>query len=45
MAQWKQVLSVPALKSPLTKKSSPVVTRAQWEVVVRPGVHTFIIWL
>ena len=42
-AQWKRVLSVPAFKSPLTKILSPVVTRAQWEVVVRSGVLAFII--
>ena len=41
--RWKRVLSVPAFKSPLTKILSPVVTRAQWEVVVRSGLLAFII--
>ena len=41
--RWKRVLSVPAFKSPLTKILSPVVTRAQWEVVVRSGILAFII--
>ena len=42
-SRWKGVLSVPAFKSPLTKILSPVVTRAQWEVVVRSGVLAFVI--
>ena len=42
-SRWKRVLSVPAFKSPLTKILSPVVTRAQWEVVVRSGALAFII--
>ena len=42
-ARWKQALSVPAFKSPLTKVLSPVVTRAQWEIVVRAGVIAFVI--
>ena len=42
-SRWKRVLSVPAFKSPLTKILSPVVTRAQWEVVVRSGILAFII--
>ena len=43
--RWKQVMSVPAFKSPLTKILSPVVTRAQWEVVVRSGFLAFVISL
>ena len=42
-ARWKRVLSVPAFKSPLTKILSPVVTRAQWEIVVRSGLLAFVI--
>ena len=42
-AQWNRVLSVPAFKSPLTKILSPVVTRAQWEVVVRSGILALVI--
>ena len=42
-ARWKRVLSVPAFRSPLTKILSPVVTRAQWEVVVRSGIVAFVI--
>ena len=41
--RWKRVLSVPAFRSPLTKILSPVVTRAQWEVVVRSGILSFVI--
>ena len=42
-ARWKRVSGVPAFKSPLTKILSPVVTRAQWEVVVRSGALAFVI--
>ncbi|KAF9645755.1 hypothetical protein BDM02DRAFT_417328 [Thelephora ganbajun] len=41
--RWKRVLSVPAFRSPLTKILNPVVTRAQWEVVVRSGILAFVI--
>jgi len=41
--RWKRALSVPAFKSPLTKVLSPVVTRAQWEVVIRSGILAFAI--
>jgi hypothetical protein len=41
--RWNRVLSVPAFKSPLTKILSPVVTRAQWEIVVRSGILAFLI--
>ena len=41
--RWRRVLSVPAFKSPLTKILSPVVTRAQWEVVTRSGILAFMI--
>jgi len=42
-ARRDRVLSVPAFKSPLTKILSPLVTRAQWEVVVRSGILSFVI--
>ena len=42
-ARWKRALSVPAFRSPLTKILSPVVTRAQWEIVIRSGVLSFVI--
>jgi len=42
-AQWKRVLSVPAFKSLLTEILSPVVTRAQWEVVACSGILAFVI--
>ena len=41
--RWNRVLSVPAFRSPLTKILSPVVTRAQWEIVVRSGILAFLI--
>jgi len=41
--RWKRVLSVPAFRSPLTKILSPVVTRAQWEIIVRSGILSFVI--
>lgn len=40
--RWKRALSVPAFRTPLTKILSPVVTRAQWEVVVRSGALAFV---
>ena len=41
-ARWRRVLSVPASRSPLTKILSPIVTRAQWEVVTRSGIFAFV---
>ena len=41
--RWRRMLSVPAFRSPLTKIWSPVVTRAQWEIVVRSGFLSFVI--
>ena len=41
-ARWRRVLSVPAFRSPLTKILSPVVTRAQWEVVTRSAILAFV---
>ena len=41
--RWKRVLSVPAFRSPVTKILSPVVARAQWEVVTRSGILAFLI--
>ena len=41
--QWRRMLSVPAFRSPLTRIWSPVVTRAQWEIVVRSGLLSFVI--
>ena len=40
--RWKRALTVPAFKSPLTRVLSPVVSRAQWEAVVRSGVLAFV---
>lgn len=34
----REMLTVPAFRSPLTRVLSPVVTRAQWEIVVRSGL-------
>ena len=42
-AWWNRVLSVPAFESPLTKILSPLVTRAQWEVIIRSGIFSFVI--
>jgi hypothetical protein len=42
-ARWRRMLSVPAFRSPLTKIWSPVVTRAQWEIVVRSGLLAFVV--
>jgi hypothetical protein len=39
----KRMLGVPAFASPLTKILSPVVTRAQWEIVIRSGILAFVI--
>jgi len=36
------VLDIPAFESPLTKILNPVVTRAQWEVVIRLGILAFV---
>ena len=41
--RWKRALTVPAFRSPLTKILSPVVTRAQWEAVIRSGALAFVI--
>ena len=41
--RWKRALTVPAFRSPLTKILSPVVTRAQWEAVIRSGVLAFVV--
>lgn len=44
-SRFKKVLKVPAFQSPLTKILSPVVTRAQWEIVVRSAIFSlFISW-
>ena len=40
--RWKRALSVPAFRSPLTKILSPIVTRAQWEVVVKSAAIAFV---
>lgn len=37
-AQFKRVNSVPAFASPFTRVLNPVVTRAQWEIVVRSAL-------
>jgi hypothetical protein len=42
-AQFKLVQAVPAFASPLTKILSPVVSRAQWEIVVRSAVLAFLL--
>jgi hypothetical protein len=39
--RFKKVSGVPMFKSPLTKILSPVVTRAQWEIVVRSALLAF----
>ena len=44
-AQWKRVSGVPAFRSPLTMILSPVVTRAQWEIVLRSGTLALAISL
>ena len=41
--RWKRALSVPAFGSPLTKILNPIVTRAQWEVVVRSAALAFVV--
>jgi hypothetical protein len=41
--RWKRALTVPAFRSPLTKILSPVVTRAQWEAVIRSGLLAFVV--
>jgi hypothetical protein len=41
--RWNRVLSVPAFRSPLVRILSPVVTRAQWKIVVRSGILAFLI--
>lgn len=44
-SRFKKVSKVPAFQSPLTKILSPVVTRAQWEIVVRSAIFSlFISW-
>ena len=43
--RWRRVLNVPAFKSPLTEILNPVVTRAQWEVVVKSGAFALAISL
>jgi hypothetical protein len=44
-AQFKMIQAVPAFASPLTRVLSPVVVRAQWEIVVRSAiVALFISW-
>jgi hypothetical protein len=40
-----EMLSVPAFKSPLTPILNPVVTRAQWEIVVRSAAIAFLLTL
>lgn len=37
-AQFKRIKSVPAFASPFTRVLNPVVTRAQWEIVVRSAL-------
>jgi hypothetical protein len=43
--RYKKVSRVPAFKTPLTSILSPVVTRAQWEIVVRSTVLALFISL
>jgi hypothetical protein len=44
--QFNKVRAVPAFASPLTRVLSPVVVRAQWEIVVRSGfVALLICWV
>ena len=42
-AQFKVIKAVPAFASPFTRVLNPVVTRAQWEIVVRSAVVAGII--
>jgi hypothetical protein len=45
VAQFKVIRAVPAFASPFTRVLNPVVTRAQWEIVVRSaGVAGVICW-
>jgi hypothetical protein len=41
--QFKVIKAVPALASPLTRTLNPVVTRAQWEIVVRSAAVAGVI--
>jgi hypothetical protein len=41
--KFRKVINVPAFQSPLTKILSPVVTRAQWEIIIRSGVLAFLL--
>jgi len=41
--QFKMVQAVPAFASPLTRVLSPVVARAQWEIVVRSAAVALLI--
>jgi len=44
-AQFKAIKAVPAFASPFTRVLNPVVTRAQWEIVVRSAaVAGMICW-
>jgi hypothetical protein len=44
-AQFKAINSVPAFGSPFTRILNPVVTRAQWEIVVRSAaIAALICW-
>ncbi|KDQ62399.1 hypothetical protein JAAARDRAFT_30306 [Jaapia argillacea MUCL 33604] len=40
--RWKALRAVPTFKTPLTKIWSPVITRAQWEIVTRSGLTAFL---
>lgn len=42
-AQFKVIRSVPAFGSPFTRVLSPIVTRAQWEIVVRSSALSLLI--
>jgi hypothetical protein len=42
-ARMRDMLSVPAFSSPLTQVLNPVVTRAQWEIVVRSAAIALLL--
>ena len=42
-SRMRRMLQVPAFASPLTPVLNPVVTRGQWEIVVRSAVMAFLL--
>lgn len=39
----RRMLQVPAFASPLTPVLNPIVTRGQWEIVVRSAIIAFVV--